>query len=74
MGDNFHSLDQEETEQDLIQEKINLITITSAKNLENMNNSIIVNGATNITQNAQLAMTATTNMQMMGQIIGFGIG
>ena len=63
MGDNFHSLDQEETEQDLIQEKINLITITSAKNLENMNNSIIVNGATNITQNAQLAMTATSDLR-----------
>jgi len=63
MGDNFHSLDQEETEQDLMKEKLDLITITSAKNLENMNDNIIINGANNITQNAKFAMTATSDLR-----------
>jgi hypothetical protein len=60
---NFQNLDQEEIEQDSLKTKLDLITITSSKNLENMNNSIIVNGAVNNTQNAKLDMTATSTLR-----------
>jgi len=60
---NFQNLDNEEIEQDSLKTKLDLITITSSKNLENMNNSIIVNGAVNNTQNAQLDMTTTSTLR-----------
>ena len=60
---NFQSINDEEIEQDELKEKLDLITIASAKNLDNMNDSIIINGAVNNTQNAQLAMTATSTLR-----------
>ena len=60
---NFQSINDEEIEQDELKEKLDLITITSAKNLDNMNDSIIINGAVNNTQNAQLDMTATSTLR-----------
>ena len=60
---NFQSINDEEIEQDGLKEKLDLITIASAKNLDTMNNTIIVNGAVNNTQNAQLAMTATSTLR-----------
>ena len=62
MGDNFHGLDTEETEQDEMKEKLDLITITSAKNLETMQSAINVNTAENTTQFAYFNMeTGTTS-------------
>ena len=63
MSNNAHGLDEEEVEQDEMLAKLNLITITSAKNLNNMSDSITVNGAVNNTQSAQLAMTATSTLR-----------
>jgi hypothetical protein len=60
---NFQSINDEEIEQDGLKEKLDLITIASAKNLDTMNNTIIVNGAVNNTQNAQLDMTATSTLR-----------
>ena len=63
MSNNLHGLDEEEVEQDEMLAKLNLITITSAKNLNNMSDSIIINGAINNTQSAQLDMTATSTLR-----------
>ena len=63
MSNNFHSIDEEVEEQDEIKAKLDLITITSAKNLNNMSDSITINGANNVTQSAQLAMTATSTLR-----------
>ena len=63
MSNNAHGLDEEEVEQDEMLAKLNLITITSAKNLNNMSDSIIINGAINNTQSAQLDMTATSTLR-----------
>ena len=60
---NFQSINDEEIEQTELKEKLDLITIASAKNLDNMNDSIIINGAVNNTQNAQLDMTATSTLK-----------
>jgi len=60
---NFQSINDEEIEQDELKAKLDLITITSAKNLDTMNNTIIANGAVNNTQNAQLDMTATSTLR-----------
>ena len=67
MGDNFHGLTPDSTdeaiEQDEMLVKLNLITITSSKNLNTMSDLITVNGAVNNTQSAQLAMTATSTLR-----------
>lgn len=44
---NSHELDTEEVEQDAIQAKLDLITITTSKNLESMNTAIALNTAKN---------------------------
>lgn len=67
MGDNFHSLDQEETEQDLMKEKLDLITITSAKNLESMQVAIDVNTAVNTTHGENFAMTNASTLGTYAQ-------
>ena len=56
MGDNFHGLDEEETEQDEMKTKLDLITISSAKNLESMQVSINMNTTTNNTHDAYFDM------------------
>ena len=63
MSNNLHGLDEEEVEQDEMLAKLNLITITSAKNLDDMSDSIIINGANNVTQNAKFDMTATSTLR-----------
>jgi len=63
MSNNFHSIDEEIEEQDEMKSKLDLITITSAKNLNTMSDSITVNGANNVTQSAQLAMTVTSTLR-----------
>lgn len=63
MSNNAHGLDEEEVEQDEMLAKLNLITITSAKNLNTMSDLITVNGAVNNTQSAQLDMTATSTLR-----------
>jgi len=63
MSNNFHGLDEEEVEQDEIKAKLDLITISSAKNLELMNNAIITNTTTNTTQNANWDMTNTSTLR-----------
>ncbi len=60
---NFQNLDNEEIEQDTLKTKLDLLTITTSKNLENMSDSIIINGAVNNTQNAKLDMTATSTLR-----------
>jgi len=63
MSNNAHGLDEEEVEQDEMKAKLDLITITSSKNLDDMNNSIIANTTVNNTQSAQLDMTATSTLR-----------
>ena len=63
MSNNFHPIDEEEEEQSQMKAKLDLITITSAKNLNTMSDSITVNGANNVTQSAQLAMTVTSTLR-----------
>lgn len=63
MSNNLHGLDEEEIEQDEMLAKLNLITITSAKNLDNMSDSIIINGANNITQDAKFDMIGTSTLR-----------
>ena len=48
MSDNFHSLDGEEIEQDDMKTKLDLITITGARNIDDMNSATTAN-TTNIT-------------------------
>jgi hypothetical protein len=66
MGDNFHGLlpdpTEEADEQDDLKAKLDLITITSAKNLETMQSAINVNTTENTTQFAYWDMeTGTTS-------------
>ena len=63
MSNNFHPIDEEEEEQSQMKAKLDLITITSAKNLNTMSDSIAINGANNVTQSAQLAMTTTSGLR-----------
>ena len=63
MSNNAHGLDEEEVEQDEMLAKLNLITITSAKNLETMNNSITANATVGTTNTANFAMTNTSTLR-----------
>lgn len=60
MSDNTHGLDEEEVEQDEMKAKLDLITVTSAKNLESMKSAIDVNTAENTTQFAFWDMESGT--------------
>lgn len=60
MSNNSHGLDEEEVEQDEMKAKLDLITITSAKNLETMKTDIDVNSAVTTTHTANFAMTNTS--------------
>lgn len=53
---NFQNINDEEIEQDELKEKLDLITISTAKNLESMKTSIDVNTAINTTQSAYFDM------------------
>lgn len=61
MSNNFHGIDEEEVEQDEIKEKLDLITISSAKNLESMKDSIDINTTINTTQSAYFDMEVGAN-------------
>jgi len=63
MSNNSHGLDEEEVEQDEMLAKLNLITISSAKNLETMNNSITSNETVGTTNTANFAMTNTSTLR-----------
>ncbi len=56
MSNNSHGLDEEEVEQDEMKAKLDLITITSAKNLEAMKESIDINTTVNTTHSAYFDM------------------
>tara|TARA_R100000734_G_C3313970_1_gene105439 strand:+ start:851 stop:1618 length:768 start_codon:yes stop_codon:yes gene_type:complete len=63
MSDNMHGLDEEEVEQDEMKEKLDLITVTSAKNLETMKTDIDSNSAVTTTHEANFAMTNTSTLR-----------
>ena len=63
MSDNTHGLDEEEVEQDEMKAKLDLITITSAKNLESMKTDIDTNSAVTTTHTANFAMTNTSTLR-----------
>ena len=55
---NFQNLDQEEIEQDQLKSKLDLITITTSKNLEDIKTAVDVNTIVNTTQVAFFDMQA----------------
>ena len=59
----MHGLDEEEVEQDEMKEKLDLITVTSAKNLETMKTDIDSNSAVTTTHTANFAMTNTSTLR-----------
>lgn len=60
---NFSSINDEEIEQDELKTKLDLITVTSSKNLDTMNNSITANGVVGTTNTANFAMTNTSTLR-----------
>jgi len=62
MSDNFHTLDGEEIEQDEMKAKLDLITIASARNIDDMNTAITTNTAINTTQIANFAMSNASTL------------
>jgi len=63
MSNNSHGLDEEEVEQDEMLAKLNLITISSAKNLETMKSDIDNNSTVTTTHTANFAMTNTSTLR-----------
>jgi len=63
MSNNSHGLDEEEVEQDEMKATLDLITISSAKNLETMKTDIDNNSSVITTHTANFAMTNTSTLR-----------
>lgn len=60
---NFQNLDNEEIEQDALKEKLDLITVTSAKNLDDMRIAIVNNSTVTTTHSGNFNMTNVSTLR-----------
>ena len=75
MSNNFHGIDSEEEEQDEMKTKLDLITVTSSKNLETMETNIATNNAKNsypsadATKMGNISVTSSVDLNTMNTSI-----
>ncbi len=60
---NFQNLDNEEIEQDELKTKLDLITVTTSKNLEDIYNAIVNNSTVTTTHSGNFNMTNTSTLR-----------
>lgn len=63
MSDNFHGLDEEEVEQDEMKAKLDLITVASARNLDDIYNAIVNNSTVTTLHSANFGMTNASTLR-----------